>query len=68
MSCPNHRLSRLFASLVFTLAACSQTPANIPGGSGAVGGAEPYVMKGYVTDSRGAPLEGIEDFADNTLL
>jgi hypothetical protein len=29
---------------------------------------EPYIMKGRVTNSAGEPLEGVEVFADNTLL
>jgi hypothetical protein len=29
---------------------------------------EPYIMKGRVTNSAGEPIEGIEVFADNTLL
>ena len=56
------------------LTACSQvgTPStpgtpNTPGGSGDPGTVEAYVMKGYVTNAQGAPLEGVEVFADNTL-
>lgn len=59
-------------SLSFVLAACGQTSTpgtpSVPSGPGDVGGVEPYVMKGYVTNGQGAPLEGIEVFADNTLL
>ena len=57
------------------VAACTQvqpgTPGNPgtnPGGSGNVGGLEANVMKGVVTNSQGAPLGGVEVYADNTLL
>lgn len=63
-------------ALVLTLcavAACNQvgsgTPdPNGPGSPSNVGGLEPAILKGRVTTSQGAPLAGVEVFADNTLL
>ena len=59
----------IFLGFICTLAACSQSGVGVPGpgGSGDVGGVEAYIMKGRVTNSRGAPLEGVEVFVDNTL-
>lgn len=64
---PNQLFSYLAVSLVLTLAACSQPlSGGAPGGGAPIGAAEPFVMKGRVTDRLGNPLAGVEVFADNT--
>lgn len=64
---PAKLLSPLAVGFVLALAACSQPlSGNAPGEGAPVGAAEPYVMKGRVTDRLGQPLEGVEVFADNT--
>lgn len=63
----NHLKHLALVGLLSAMAACTQSPAPaVPGGPGGIGGAEPYIVKGQVTDTQGNPLAGIEVFADNT--
>lgn len=59
-------LSLVVAAVLVACSAGAGAGTNPPGDPGAQQ-AEPYVAKGRVTDSAGAPLAGIEVFADNTV-
>ncbi len=71
-----HIKSLVLVLSLCAVAACNQikpgtpgNPGSNPGGDpGNVGGLEAGIMKGVVTNSQGAPLEGVEVYADNTLL
>jgi Carboxypeptidase regulatory-like domain len=56
------RLTLWFILIIF-VSVCAQTPVNQP-----TTGLEPFIVKGKVTDTQGAPLAGVEVVANNTLL